>query len=239
MPDIPSLVMELDAADPRVVYRARRRLFEEIHRSLRPDGEEDRRRLAAALADALTAPNPAPVPARIWVCRGLGLLGVEAGITALQVAAANPETADAACAALGMITSAKSDAALKAGMGKEQDPRRRLAFVQALAQQRGLGAGRFLETVAMKDQSEAVRLYALEGAANFPIILADPTFVTVAKQSSARERANAHRARVRFADCLRYSGYKHPARTVAESILSSDAPAPQRAAARRLLDRLK
>ena len=113
----------------------------------------------------------------------------------------------------------------------------RVGVVNSLARREGKMAAAALKKAAGDAQAD-VRVAAFEGLAAHPEPGHDSIIEKGMRGDSDEERRGASIARARLSETLRARGNLKAARQVAESILDSTAPEPQKKAARLTLERL-
>ena len=187
--------------------------------------------LASASAQAAEPLHPACV--RNGLARLLGYLPCEAAVPFLARALNDLEAREMARQALESNPSARSGDALISALDST-DPIFRAGVVHSLARKRGDRVAAALKSAAADPQIE-VRLAALLGLADFAEPMHDAILERAARSPAPEERRAAHVARVRLAGTLRASGNLTAAERVWRAIVSSDAPEPQKKAARMAL----
>ena len=173
----------------------------------------------AAAAQQRTEPlHPAPV--RNNLARLLGYLPVEESVAPLSKALQDLDAREMARQSLERHPSPRATAALIEALNYP-GPVFCAGIISSLAAR---GGPQSLAAIrkASEDPQEEIRAAAIMALAAFP----DPSLDAIL------ERHNAHIARVRLAETLRAAGNKPAADRIYKSILASNAPDPQKKAAR-------
>jgi len=184
--------------------------------------------LTAASKEAAEPLHPARVRANL--ARLLGYLPCEAAAPFLAQALNDLEARETARQALEPNPSEGAAGALIAALDST-DPVFRAGVIHSLATKKGERVVAALRSAAEDPQSE-VRIAALLALAGFADPSHDAILEKATRASSAEERHTAHVARARLAEELRASGNRQAAGRISQAILASDAPEPQKKAAR-------
>jgi HEAT repeat protein len=255
-PVVAQWIRQMADTDQEVAYYAYQCLQEEALRA--PDSA--RAALAVALGEAMVAParrgpgagaagaasfkfNPFltaaskeaaeplhPARVRANLARLLGYLPCEAATPFLAQALGDPEAREMARQALESNPSERAAGALIAALDST-DPVFRAGAIHSLAKKKGEPVAAALRSAA-EDQQVEVRIAALLALADFADPSHDAILEKAASSSSAEVRHAAHVARARLSETLRASGNIQAAGRISQAILASDAPEPQKKAAR-------
>jgi len=258
-PEITQWIRQMGDGDQVVAYHAYQCLLEQVHLAGAPGKAEEQKLLASALGEALTArageggkkPSVAgnpfltaaasrtveyrhPARVRANLARLLGYLPHEAAVPYLKQALEDLEARGMArCSLEGF----GSDAALEALTGAlgAAGTTFRIGVLNSLAKRGGPRVAAALRRAA-EDPHEEVRLAALEALADQPDPAHDAILGKATRGGSQRERRRAHVLRIRLAAALQSQGDRAAAARIYRAVLESDAPQPQKKAARLALE---
>lgn len=249
MPSIHDYVTQMGDADPAVAFKAFKDLQEMVARCSTP-GHSDRAATAAALAAEFTAktapakdaegrdiPPRSVHPARVreQVARLLELVAGAPEVAALAAAMSDLEVREAARRVLAVIPGPEAADALIAALD-DLGPEFLIGVVAALGRHKEHVAAQEALRRTTGDECVALRITAVEALACFLDPGNDAFMADAAgKVSCLRFRGRAHAARLRLAEALQRAGQKAAARRICQAVRSSDAPAPQKDAAERML----
>ena len=231
-------IRQMADPDQVVAYHAYQCLQEEVFRLSRPGEENAQAALARVLGEALVARPKAGQAARgrgqarlrSNLARLLGYLPNETAALYLAKAMSDLEAREMVRMSLESNPSERATEALLAGLDSA-DPVFRAGVIHSLAKRRGEKVISALRAAAADRQAE-VRLAALLALADFPEPSHDEILAKAAGSASPEERRTAFVARVRLAATLQASGNTQAAGRILKAVLASDAPEPQKKAAR-------
>ncbi len=249
MPSIHDYVTQMGEADPAVAFKAYKDLAGVVTRASAP-GHSDRGAVAAGLAVEFTAETPPakdkegrdipprPVHAakvREQLARLLELVAGPQEVRMVAAALGDLEVREAARRVLAAIPGSESAEALVAAL-EDVGPDFRIGVVAALGRHAGSAAAVEALRRAAGDECPALRIAAVEALAAIPDPAHDALIADAARQATCPLlRGRAHAARIRLAGALQQVGNKPAARRICQAVRSTDAPAPQKEAAQRLL----
>lgn len=201
-----------------------------------PGNEKQRADLARQLAEALINGGKYSARARCLIADELATVAGDSEIAAFESAMVDLAVRGSARWALDRTPTAAATKALVQAVDQSIGDRFRIGLVQSLGQRSGEGVVETLKRWAVEDPSQTVRLAAAEAIANHP----DPSgygVIDKVKNSSQapwtqQELGRLWKASVRLAACLAANNQPNPARRIYHAIASSDAPEPQKKAAK-------
>jgi HEAT repeat protein len=254
-PEVTLWIDQMDDKDQVVACFAYQSLLEQVMRAGTPGQDELQGKLAAALGEALTAPAAPNAPAarpsgnpflaavasqtpsyrhtprvRVNLARLLGYIPHDAAVPYLAKALEDLDARDMARCSLERHPSEEALGALVGGLDAVGTTFR-VGVAYSLAKRQGPRAAAALRKAAEDPQPE-VRLAALEALADIPDPGHDAVIEKAIRTEVGPERARAHIARARLAEALRAAGNRDAALRVYRAIQASDAPEPQKKAAR-------
>jgi hypothetical protein len=244
MPSIQELVAQF-GAEQEAAYTAYRQVEVMVTRASAPGKEAEKAQLAAELTGALWAMTEPkkddqgkkarpeiryPLVARIKILRLLPYVAGAKEVPAIAKAMDDLDLREDARCALDRDPSEKATKALVDALDASVGPQFRVGIVGSLAKRPSAQAMAALQR-ATSDPEPAVALAAVMGLANFPEPANDDFIVKAAHCKCPVARANALKARVRFAENLSKAGAKFAAKKVYQSIAAGDADPLQKQAA--------
>lgn len=263
-PEVTQWIRQMGSADQTVAFYAYQSLQEHTLRASAPGREEDQKALAAALGEALTAPAKAkaggaqpasfgnnpflqavasqlpsfehPPKVRTNLARLLGYLPQPDAVPYLAKALDDLDAREVArCSLEANPASTAVDALLRA-LGAAGTTFR-IGVLNSLSKRRDPRTAPALKTAA-QDSHPDVRIAALFALSSFSDPAADSILEAAARSEHPDERRAAHICRIRLAATLLSSGDRQNAAVIYKSVTSSDAPEPQKQAARTALNSL-
>lgn len=260
-PEVTQWIRQMGSADQTVAFYAYQSLQEHTLRASAPGREEDQKALASALGEALTAPAKAkaggaqpasfgnnpflqavasqlpsfehPSAVRAKLARLLGLLPQPDAVPYLAKALDDLDAREMARCSLEANPAAEAVDALARALGAAGTTFR-VGVLNSLAKRRGPRAATALKAAA-QDPHPDVRIAALYALADLSDPSADTLLEKAARSDHAAERRAAHICSIRLAANLLSSGDRQNAAVLYKAVTSSDAPEPQKKAARAAL----
>ncbi len=255
-PEVTQWIDQMGDQNQVIAYFAYQSLLEKVLHTGAPDRAQEQALLAAALGQALVAragqgrAQPSPFDnnpflaaaasqtveyryaarVRVNLARLLGYLPHEAVVPFLARALEDLDARDMARCSLECHPSEKAAEALIASLDSAGAVFR-VGVVNSLAKRKGEKVAAALRKAAEDSQPE-VRMAALEALADLPDAAHDVPIERGTRSASEEERRRAHITRARLAETLRASGDRQGAARICQAILASDAPEPQKKAAR-------
>jgi HEAT repeat protein len=257
-PAVPQWIRQMADVDQVVAYFAYQSLLEEVLHSTAPGQAAAQTDLARALGEALvaqsaqgargqqpsasssnpflaaaarqTVPYQHPARVRVNLARLLGYLPHEAVVPYLAKALGDLEAREMARCSLESNPSERATEAL-AGVIEAAGSTFRIGVLNSLSKRKGAAAVAALRRAAEDPQPE-VRMAAWVALADVPDSAHDAVLEKAVRTGTGEESRQAHVARARLAQALRADGNKQAAERIYKSILASDAPEPQKKAAR-------
>ena len=241
-PMITRWITQLDDWDQGSAFNAFQKLEREVLRASKPGNDEGLDALAKDLGEALTAtkrelrkdkeltrPRYSPWTRRL-LARLMGYVPNAAAAVYLKRALDDFDAREMARSALDSNPSQAATDALCEALGKSGSEFR-VGVVNSLGRRKGNSAHARLKEAASDPQLE-VRMAAVTALGNFAEPGHDAVLEKATRSGLPEERASAHAARLRLADKLRAGGKSSAAKRICDSVLASDAPEPQKKAAR-------
>ena len=253
-PEVTLWIDQMDDKDQVVAGFAYQSLLEQVMTAGAPGRVEEQGKLAAALGEALTAlaaPAARPAPSgnpflaavasqttayrhtlrvRVNLARLLGYIPHEAAVPYLAKALDDLDARDMARCSLERHPSDEALGALIGGLNAVGTTFR-VGVAYSLAKRQGARASAALRKAAEDPQPE-VRMAVLEALADIPDPAHDAVIEKAARAEAGPDRVRAHIARARLAETLRAAGNRDAALRIYRAIAASDAPEPQKKAAR-------
>jgi HEAT repeat protein len=249
MGTIEQLSKDLDSSDQVKVYQAKQKLALLTGQAGDPDKENDRAKMATALAEALMAEKDVKdskgaaskgpqlgAQGRNLVCRYLASVAACDEVPALRKAMNDFDVREMARWALARMTCQESTDAMIDAASSSVGDEFRVGVINALATRRGSSVGEALRKCA-DDASPAVRIAAVEALACHPDA-ANDAIIAKGSQGPGRPAKRAAKARLRLAENLAKSGDKQAARKIYDAIASGKYDSAQQKAAKAALERL-
>lgn len=258
-PEVTQWIRQMGGNDEAVAFFAYQSLLEHVMQASVPGKEEVQKGLVAALGEAMTAParlkagagaqpasfgnNPFlnavasqspsyehPPAVRSQLARLLGYLPHADGVPPLARALEDIDAREMArCSLEGHPSEAAVDALIAAL--SQAGTTFRVGVLNSLAKRRSARSVAAVRAAA-QDPHPDVRIAAMNVLAALPDAAHDRLIEKATRSDDHTERRAAHIARTRLAACLQASGDRQAAARIYKSVLDSNAPAPQKSAAR-------
>ncbi len=260
-PEVTQWIRQMGSADQTVAFYAYQSLQEHILRASAPGREQDRKALAAALGEALTAAaktkagaaqpasfgnNPFlqavasqlpsfehPPAVRTKLARLLGLLPQPNAVPYLAKALDDLDAREMARCSLEANAAPEALDALLRALNAAGSAFR-IGVLNSLAKRRDPRSAPALKAAA-EDPHPEVRIAALYALAALSDPSTDALLETAARSDHAGERHAAHICRIRLAANLLAAGDRQNAARIFKAVAESDAVEPQKNAARAAL----